>query len=398
MIQVLILLALVFAAGAAAAVLMGDQNGYVLLSYGHWTLETSVVIFVVSLVIALLLLNYGLRLLLGTLRLPTRVRSAYDQRRQRLARESCETGLLDWLSGRWHRAEVELVRRAADHDAGGLNMLLAAQAAHHSGETERRDHYLRLALEREDPQLRFAARLLRARIAIDDGDYAYAQERLPTLREEAPRHSGLVELSARLYRESGDWEALRKLLIESERMNVFAPAQFRALLIEASHRGLTQAAASGRLDAAKALWAQTPTALRGEREVRNAYIRALAQLNAHAEAAALIANVLKTEWDAELVQVFSALSPPDGIGALASVEQWLNQYGERPELLYAAARACLDNKLWGKARAYLEAGLRMRPDAATYLELARLIERSPEGGDADAIYREGLAAAVKPPV
>src|SRR3546814_4250333 len=80
------------------------------------------------------------------------------RRRAEKARESFETGLLRLLEGNWKRAEIELVRRAADHHAGHLNYLAAARAAQRLGAGDRRDHYLKLASEIA-PEMEFATLL-----------------------------------------------------------------------------------------------------------------------------------------------------------------------------------------------------------------------------------------------
>lgn len=395
MILALLFIAAIFALGAALAVKLHGEIGYVLLSFGDWTLETSVIALVIGILLAMLALGYGIKLLFGTLRLPRRMRAAYDARRQGKAKTAFEKGMLNWISGRWQRAEIELIRHAADHEAGALNLLMAAEAAHRAGHPDRRDHYLALALEREEPEAQFAARVLRARIALDSGEWAPAREQLLALRSESPKQTSLIVLLAEAYRQGREWSALTRLLRDTERLKPFPPARLRALLIEAGIESLALSAEEGRLDELKASWTHMPQALRTAPEMLKAYVHALARLNADNEAAALITQALKHGWDAELVELFRQLQPADSVAALASVERWLSQYGERPELLFAAARACLNAKLWGKARSYFEAALKLRPDAAGYLELAQLIERSPEGGDADAVYRQGLAALAK---
>ena len=59
--------------------------------------------------------------------------------------------------------------------------------------------------------------------------------------------------------------------------------------------------------------------------------------------------------------LYGHLHGSDGVTRLASIEQWLTQYGERLELLVTAGQACLQNKLWGKARSYLESAARIQP-------------------------------------
>src|SRR5690606_6156902 len=114
------------------------------------------------------------------------------------------------------------------------------------------------------------------------------------------------------------------------------------------------------------------------------------RLNAEGEAAALIVEAIKYEWDGELVTLYGRLHSGDDVSRLATIEQWLSQYGERVELLLTAGQTCLQNKLWGKARGYLEAAARAQPSALVYLELARLCELTQNPEEATRYYRKGL--------
>src|SRR3546814_9180558 len=159
---------------------------------------------------------------------------------------------------------------------------------------------------------------------------------------------------------------------------------------------LQEAQKLARLDLLKTIWDAAPRESRRIVAVRNEYVRGLARLNAQAEALAFVNNVLKKEWDADLAAIYGELHADDPLSQLASIENWLNQYGERPELLITAGRVCLRNKLWGKARSYLDAMLRVAPSAAAYLELARLSEMTQNTADAQRFYRQGLEFAGQP--
>ncbi|HWY24167.1 MAG TPA: hypothetical protein VNX47_04565, partial [Nevskia sp.] len=89
----------------------------------------------------------------------------------------------------------------------------------------------------------------------------------------------------------------------------------------------------------------------------------------------------------------AGLHSNDPISQLAAVEQWLTQHGARPELLQVAGRVCLRNKLWGKARSYLEAGLQAAPTPQGYLDLARLCLDTQQPEEAAKYYRQGLELA-----
>ena len=390
---VLVLLAL--AAGAAAAYWMRADTGYVVVHYRGWIVETSVLVLLGVVVLATPLVLTVLRTLLGLLRLPAFLLRMNERRRAERARDSFEAGLLKLLEGHWQRAEIELVRRAADHHASHLNYLAAARAAQRLGAADRRDHYLELAA-RDAPELTFATGLTRAELQRERGEVTQAKATALRLREADPQHPYPVELLAESYAALGEWAELHGLLNLTEKLGAPPPARRRQLLQRALLERMRAAVADTRLDALRQLWTQTPAALKSDPELRHAYASGLARLNAHAEASALIVGVLDNEWDDQLVNLYGQLHAADPLGQLASIEQWLTKYGEKPELLITAGRACLANKLWGKARSYLEAVIRLEPTPAAYLDLARLAEHTQNPDEAASLHRQGLELAARP--
>ena len=389
---VLVLLAL--AAGAAAAYWLRADTGYVLVHYRGWTVETSVLVLLGVVVLATPLVLTVLRALIGLLRLPAFLMRLSERKRAERARDSFEDGLLKLLEGHWQRAEIELVRRAADHHASHLNYLAAARAAQRLGAADRRDHYLELAA-RDAPEIAFATGLTKAELQRERGEVAQAKATALKLRESDPLHPYPVELLAESYAALGEWTELHGLLNLTEKLDAPPPVRRRELLQRALIERMRIAVSDARLDSLKQLWAQTPTDLRSDPALRLEYASGLARLNAHAEAVALISSVLETEWDGNLANLYGQLHASDPLGQLASIEQWLGKYGEKPELLITAGRACLANKLWGKARSYLEAVIRLEPTPAAYLELARLAEQTQNLDEAAKLHRQGLELAAR---
>ncbi|MES0873219.1 heme biosynthesis HemY N-terminal domain-containing protein [Sinimarinibacterium thermocellulolyticum] len=395
MIRTLLIAVVALALGAAAAWYLRDETGYVLLGFRGWIVETSLL----GLLLGLALLMFGvwllLRLLVSGVRLPQSLRTMMERRRRERAQRSFEAGLLHLLEGDWQRAEVELVRRAADHHAAQLNYLAAARAAQRLGAGERRDHYLRLATNLS-PQVERAALLTRAELQIERGEFVAARESAERLRQIDPQQPYAAELLAEALSGLGDWEALRCLLQEPAVTARLNPAKRRKLLERALLERLRMAEGEARLERLKALWSEAPADARQWPAVRLQYAHSLARLNAQAEAMALASDTLAREWDAGLAELYGSLEPADVVAQLATIEQWLTRYGERPELLLAAGRACLRNRLWGKARSYLEAVIRLAPSAAAYLALARVCEQTQQPDEAQRLYRQGLELTVAP--
>ena len=77
-------------------------------------------------------------------------------------------------------------------------------------------------------------------------------------------------------------------------------------------------------------------------------------------------------------------------------EGWLQKRPQNGVLLLALARMSLRNRLWGKARSYLEASIGALPTAAAYRELGVLLERMGESDEAIRCYRSGLGFFLGP--
>ncbi|MGH8506469.1 MAG: heme biosynthesis HemY N-terminal domain-containing protein [Stenotrophobium sp.] len=394
MIRYYLLTLLVLAAGAFAAFYLHAETGYVLIGYRDWIVETSLLGLIAGVVAITLLTYYGFRLLVIGVQLPSLIRRRLERRRLERARDSFEVGLLQLLEGQWKRAEIELVRRAADHHAGHLNYLGAARAAQRVGAPERRDHYLRLAAQ-SAPELEFATLLTQAELQRERGEHLLARDTALKLHQQQPQHPYAVELLAESYAATGEWSELRTLLVETAKLDALTPQRYRELMLRALREQIAAAVGDARLDRLKSIWDAAGERFRGEPVLRLDYARGLARLNAETDALALIAATLNKTWDADLVVLYGSLHAADAVSHLATIEQWLGRYGEKPELLETAGQVCTRNRLWGKARSYLEAVIRVAPTPAAYLALARMCSETQNPAEAASYYQKGLELAAQ---
>lgn len=383
--------------GAALAYLLRAENGYVLITLGSWVLETSVLGLLLAAVAAFTALFYTSKLLVVGALLPGRVRSAWVRRRAERAIQSFEAGLRHLHEGRWKRAELELVRRAADHPAAQLNYLAAARAAHAQQAYDRRDHYLGLATA-NGPADAFAVLMTQAELLVDQGALAEAEAPLLKLRAHEPTHERATQLLATCYLGRQAWQPLLNLIRDSTKNQLLDPARATELREQGAKGVLAEALADSDLPRLKRSWESFELSDRSRPAVRLAYAQALWRLNAEADAAALIVHVLQDQWDPELVDLYGRLLSVDSLSKLASIEQWLNQYGQQPELLLTAGKACLAGKLWGKARGYLESAVAARATPETYLALTQLCEQTQKPADAATYALEGVRLAATMPL
>lgn len=389
----ILLLVLVFAAAAGAGVYLLDDSGYVLINLGDYIIETSVVTLVVVAVFGGVLMLLSWRALRGGIRAPSTIRQNLRARRVERARSSFLRGMLRLSQGRPKDAEVDLVRHAAHHDYALLNYLAAAEAADAIGAIDRRDRYLELAFATR-PDAELSVLLKQADLQTRRGRHAEALATLVRLRDLHPHHAGVLRRLVTVYEQAGDWEPLRGLLEKIERDKVIPDERWQALMQRCLQALLVAAGEHRRLDSVHGAWESIPKRFRSDAAIRRSYIQQLARSGADSEAIALITQAVKAEWDSELVLLFGELRASDEVSQLATVEQWLRQYEERPELLLVAGRLCLRGRLWGRARSYLEASLTQRKAPDTLFALARLAEETKDPDRARGLYREGLELAL----
>ena len=389
-------LALALGVGVFAAFQLRAETGYVLISYNSWVLETSLLGFIAAVLFVALAVFYGFKLIRTGITLPGRWKSHHERRKADAAQLSFERGLLRLFEGQWKRAEVELVRRASDHHAQHLNYLAAARAAQRVGSPERRDAYLQRVREIA-PKLDFALLLTQAELQRERGEFALLRDTARALRQKDAGHAYAMELLAESHAELAEWAGLRALLAEPASRKALPLARWRELSSLAAIEQLRAAIAAARLSELKAVWEATPVDIRSVPEVLREYAIGLARLNADAEARAFIESQLFKRWDDVLVRLYGPLHAEDPVAQLAMLERWLQEHGEKPALLETAGQVCLKNKLWGKARSYLEAVIAVAPTPRAYLELARLCELTQLPEEAQGFYKAGLELAAEVP-
>jgi len=383
------LITLVVATGVA--VLLQRDPGYVYIDIGQWTIETSVAFALAALAVLFVLAYAGLRAGGAALRTPRALRFGTRGHRTEKARRGLTRGLIEMAEGRWEQAERLLTRYAEGSDTSLLNYLAAARAAQQSGAYERRDRYLKAAIE-ANPEADMAVSLTQAELQLAHHQTEHSLATLTRLRSMAPHHTYVMKLLARLHAELGDWESLAELLPELRRRRVLPAERLDAL---------EQATALGRLSHAGAdsaqlarIWESLTKRCRAEAEVMHAYVHQMIMAGQHDAVEKPLRQFLSRQWDETLVRDYGLLVTDNTARQLDQAETWLRDHGRSPTLLLTLGRLCVRNKLWGKARIYFESSLQIEPRAETHHAFAELLDQLGETGAAREQYRHGLELAV----
>lgn len=373
----------------AAHFLLGDP-GYVAINFRGYLVEMSVPVLL-ALAVLLILAVWLVRRLIQA---PRRLGEAAGRYRSGRAGMKLTRGMIEVAEGNFARGEKLLARAAGTSDAPLFNYLQAARAAHLQGKDARRDEWLKLAYE-HTPEASNAVLLTQAELQLDREQYEQALATLRRIEENSKDHSYALALLGRLYYRLKDWPQLAEILPRLQKQGRVKQEMLDKWAIRVHTENFGNAADG---EAILAEWKNVPKRLRGDTRVLDAYYMSLMRVGLHDKAEKDLSAALKTEWRAPLVRLFGLVEGPDPTRQLKRAEGWLAKHGDDADLLLAAARLCLRNELWGKARSYLETVIALRPTPEAYQEYGRLLTQLGETDAAADAYRDGLGMIAEIPL
>ncbi|MCL6416134.1 hypothetical protein MIB92_10755 [Aestuariirhabdus sp. Z084] len=394
----MLLLALLVMAVVANGMVL--DNGYILISYGDTTFETTLWMGLLLLIViyaALWALRALIWLLLASLNLVVPVTASSRLKR---ARVNASRGLLNLMKGNWKLAHRQLGRAAAEGESPLVNYLAAARAAHLMGDEQLTGEYLRSA-DADIPGAAIAVGITQAQLHLSSGQLEQALAVLKELRRKVPTHPYMLKLLMRTYYRLRDWENVQRLLPTLERYKVFPQEEIRKLQSEAyeqlfqqaCERGLRPSEVENRFRYVDQLWDNLNRKQKKD-EVLVAYCaRCLIRMGAWERAEQLLSKALRQHYSDPLMELYGRVRCEEPAKQLTKAEALLREYPENPVLLIALGRICLANELWGKAREYFEQSLKISRTSVACNELGQLLAQLGEHEASTRFFREGLELA-----
>ena len=366
-----------------------EDPGYVAINFRGYLVEMSVPVLL-GIAVGLIFAIWAIRKLVIAPRL---IGEAAGRYRSGRAGQKLMRGMIEVAEGNFARGEKLLARAASTSDAPLFNYLQAARAAHLQGSDQRRDEWLKLAYE-HTPAAANAVLLTQAELQLDRGQYEQALATLRRIDEDSRDHSYALALLGRLYFRLEDWEQLGALMPRLKKHGRVTQERLDKWSVRV-HRESLDRASDG--DAVIEAWKKVPKNLQGNSDLLGAYFSGLIRGGLHEKAEKDLAAALKSNWRGPLVRLFGLVEGPNASKQLKRAEGWLATHGDDPDLLLAAARLCLRNELWGKARSYLESVITLRPTPEAFQEYGRLLNQLGEADAAADAFREGLGLVAESP-
>ncbi|HWK55197.1 MAG TPA: heme biosynthesis HemY N-terminal domain-containing protein [Hyphomicrobiales bacterium] len=377
---IILLVALVL--GAALALFLADDPGYVQVVFHGWSLESTLGAVLLLLIVLLVLVIGGIWLL--RLFNPLKLFSPKLWQRlsaRRNAVQASNEGLRLLLLGHWQNAYKLLVENAERVENPMVNYLAAALAAHERGDRLGRNFCLERAEKRTEGD-NYGIRSLRAWCEARDGELENAMAQLLALKRLVPDSPFILRQIKDCCLRLGDWEGLDEVLPLLEKHQVVPAAELAELRNSVARHHLLRAGTEG-IEPLRLAWQDMSKAQKQDQDLATLYLQQLVKNEADVDAQALLSRQLKQHWDNALVASLGYLPSENPQQLLLILEEQLKSRPNNPVLLLTLGRVCLRNQLWEKAREYFEHALRMSDSgqltAEISGELARLALHQGEG-------------------
>lgn len=391
------LLAIVLALTLNLATGFPADPGYLMVAFGNTTFETSLFALLVAVGIIVLVLRLLIILFyaLNPFQLVSLGKNYSAKRKSKVRTKSVE-GLLAFARGDWRLAYGLLIRGAKQADANVANFLAAAYAAYELGE---REAWTKALADAEDqyPTSRSTIQFVKAQLLFKSNQLEQCLAVLEQIRKSGSKESGVFELLKEVYINLQEWKKLDELIpvlekrkiIDSDEAEKISKRIFMEELygIAKPNSGDAESDRSDRLELVSKIWKKSPAKYREDEKIVKHYCELLVQLDAKIDAAKALETALSKNWSNALVTQFAVMDYDSNQAQLLVAENWLKARPANSPLLLSLGRICMRNQLWGKAREYYQASIRISPSAEAYGELALLLKSLGDIAESENCFR-----------
>jgi len=369
-----------------------NDPGYVLIGFGHWSMETSLTVYAVAQVIGFFVLYTFFRLLGALLRMPGRLAKRRRTVKFNRSQEALIAGLFDAADGNWESAEKTLIKHAANSGTPLLHYLTAARAAQSRGAFDKRDEYLQKAAE-QSSENNLTVGLTQAELHMSEQQFEQAIETLSKLHSINPSHGRVLKMMHQAYQHLGDWEGLSRLLPSLQQNKVLMEAEVKILETEAYSSLLKKAAEQNDEQAIQDCWNDVPEHIKSLPGIANIYFAAMIKAGAGDNVEEAVIKQLGKHWDTTTLELYSNIETEHSGKQLLAAEKWLAVYPNHPTLLKVLGKLALKVGQMEKAEQYLLKSLNGDSSVGAYQLLADVMFAKGDKDQACDYYKRGLQVA-----
>lgn len=264
----LLIYVLILGIACWAGLTLKSNTGYVLISYQHWVLETSLWMAIIITLVFFYLMFLFFRF--SNFLIITHGNFRRWQRQQKLIKSHTLTGagLLAIVEADWGNAEQLLIKGLDSSTIPVVNFIRAAEAANEQGKIDKRNEYLAKARECAEKDELIAVDLTEAKILLQNREYDRASKLLADLYKTKPKHAYILKLLVECQSAQHHWNEVHYLMSDILKTKIINPTQLKELQFQTYQPLLSQARDTDEL---KSLWKNMPKQLHQDELLQSIY-------------------------------------------------------------------------------------------------------------------------------
>ena len=342
-----------------------EDNGYVLIEFLSYSIETSLPIFLLALVVLYILVR-----LLGLIwHSPKIFRQKMAAKKIEKSNKLLHEGLNLAGKGNFAKAEKKLKTSIDGIHASLLPFLIASDVSQKNEDEQSRDEWLKKALAKY-PESETYIMLHASQQRMEEKNYTAAQDCINTILDKDPNNPIALNLLSLCLYKTKQWELLtQKAKSIMERVE---PDQNTELYIATAFVESARALKGNQLQI-EILWNKVPYSLENNVLILATKIESM-MLNSQVNAAEkeLKKHIPKT-WNKKLITLFAKLENPDLSKLSRQMDRWLVDRPRDANLWQAASHLAKRDELWTQAKRFIERSIEINESPIAYNQLGFIL-------------------------
>ena len=340
--------------------LIEDLNGYVLLEFFQYSLETSVPILFLGMLLAYLLI----RILALIWRSPRIIREMLANRSAKRTQRLFNDSLILLSKGDARRAKKKLKSASSTNHPILQSFLINIEMSIDSGDIPESHNWVEKASSKL-PEVKDYIYIFASKLLIDAGCFIDARSYVDELIESNPKNPAANQLLFKILNDTRDYDLiLRKIFEFSDYINDDELAQ--------TIHGLVKNALANQ-QPTKTIFERIPRSIDAHPMIVTSKIEAWISNKEYLKAETELRKQIPNNWNKELILLYAELGD-DRVNELSErTDKWLEERPKDANLWLVASRLAQKDGLWSKAQQCIERSIEIRPTSQTYTELALIL-------------------------
>ena len=349
--------------------LVDNLNGYVLLEFLNYSLETTVPL----LILGLLSLYILIRVVILVWNSPSRIKYILAERSAKRTKKLLNESLLLLSKGETVKARKRLKSAASSNQPILQTFLLNIELSEAAGDHDSREEWVEkslIAFPKVKPYiLNFVATLL-----INSKNYIDAKAYIDQLFDANPTNPSAHQLLFELLVATKDYDlVLRKVFEFDKHVDEDSLAEmFLKVIRDAVHNNKPL----------ESILERIPKSIEKHPLVMTGKIESWLASKEHIKAESVLRKLIPNTWNKTLILIYADLDNPSINELSGRVDNWLEDRPRDSNLWLAASRLAQRDGLWSKAKQCLERSIELSYSVSKYTELSLVLSELGEKEEA----------------